>query len=501
MSLFEQSIRVSAHQAWTFVASHPKLSVVGVCILLQIARWIYLLFFHPLARFPGPKIAAISELWYAYVYASGQSVWVLDEAHKKYGPVVRTSPNSLSFATSASIRDIYRQKNFLKASSFDDIDAVFEVPGLGTDKDPESHAKQRKLSNPAFTTSAVREYEPLINEYLDPFLKAIEERGKDVQGVNMEEWFKYLIFDTAGALSTGESFDALKGGVPHRWMKMVTGLLDMAAYHTVLSRITGIKFLLSLITPHLMVEERKFHTDWIKDHVNRRIASPSDRKDFLHHFIEKDGSTTCSVEQLYAHTSHFLPGTTETTAIVILATFYHLLKTPAAWHQLQEEIRRAFTSVEDINSTALSALPYLNAVLREGLRIMPGFSNGFPRYSPGAVVSGHFVPKGTVVSTHHWTVVHDETNFEAPYEFRPERWIDPNNGDTKEASQPFGLGSRNCIGQNLAWVLMRLYLAKTIFLYDLELVDPKQDWMRESKSYFLWIKAPLMVRVSRRNGV
>jgi cytochrome P450 len=101
----------------------------------------------------------------------------------------------------------------------------------------------------------------------------------------------------------------------------------------------------------------------------------------------------------------------------------------------------------------------------------------------------------TKVSTHPWTVTHSEEYWDNPDEFRPERWLEEGNKDVKDASVPFGLGTRQCLGQNIAWMEMRLYLAKMMWLYNLELVDKERDWVKDCKTYFMWMKAPLMIKV------
>ena len=53
----------------------------------------------------------------------------------------------------------------------------------------------------------------------------------------------------------------------------------------------------------------------------------------------------------------------------------------------------------------------------------------------------------TEVYTSVWTVHHDAANFDRPYDFLPERWLDPKSKDIKEASQPFSVGPRGCIGR------------------------------------------------------
>ena len=92
-------------------------------------------------------------------------------------------------------------------------------------------------------------------------------------------------------------------------------------------------------------------------------------------------------------------------------------------------------------------------------------------------------------------------NFHRPTEFIPERWIDGPEGkgefadDKRGVLQPFSMGTRNCIGRNLAYAEMRLILAKVLFHFDLELDSAATgDWF-DQKSWGLWIKNPLYVRL------
>lgn len=79
---------------------------------------------------------------------------------------------------------------------------------------------------------------------------------------------------------------------------------------------------------------------------------------------------------------------------MLVGTTYFLAKTPRVQQFLQKEIREAFESVDDITAAKLSTMKYLTAVIHEGLRSFPPGPTGLPRYSPGALVDGHFVPKG-----------------------------------------------------------------------------------------------------------
>jgi cytochrome P450 len=158
----------------------------------------------------------------------------------------------------------------------------------------------------------------------------------------------------------------------------------------------------------------------------------------------------------------------ETTAHTLSSAVYYLLKTPESKRRLFDEVRSRYTDFDEIDATSALQLPYLRAVINEALRIHPSGAQGFPRVSPGMTVHGLYVPPGvrylidTLFQTHQaekiyqteiytsaWAVTHDPRNFEDPNKFRPERWLDPSCTDVKEASQPFSLGSRACVGRKL----------------------------------------------------
>lgn len=93
---------------------------------------------------------------------------------------------------------------------------------------------------------------------------------------------------------------------------------------------------------------------------------------------------------------------------------------------------------------------------------------------------------------YHYAVYHSEKHFALPDEFHPERWLgdgDPRfANDDREAFQPFNLGPRNCIGRSLAYVEMRLILARVLWNFDIRLADDSKDWFTGQKVYFIWEK-------------
>lgn len=73
---------------------------------------------------------------------------------------------------------------------------------------------------------------------------------------------------------------------------------------------------------------------------------------------------------------------------------FYLMEMPESYKALTHEIRDTFGSYDRINVQSTAKLQYLTACLEETLRIISTNATGLPRYSPGAVVDGHYIPKG-----------------------------------------------------------------------------------------------------------
>lgn len=170
----------------------------------------------------------------------------------------------------------------------------------------------------------------------------------------------------------------------------------------------------------------------------------------------------CSEVRSFTKTTSIAGG--ETVSTFLAGVTYFLLKHPQKLKTLVTEIREAFKSYADINAKDAQQLTYLQAVINEGLRLFPPASQGSPRISSGFELHGRYIPQGVSfiapslitqssrlfqaeINVSPWTVAHNPDYWDKPMEFRPERWLDPQSSDVKEASQPFLLGPRSCIGR------------------------------------------------------
>ena len=127
---------------------------------------------------------------------------------------------------------------------------------------------------------------------------------------------------------------------------------------------------------------------------------------------------------------------------------------PPKLAHLTSEVRAAFKSPSDITFQAVAALPYLQACIRETMRLYPPVAVGVPRIIPagGREIMGRWLPPGTRAAVHHYSASHSVANFRNPDNFVPERWTPEGTAgefadDDRGASAPFSVGPRNCIGQ------------------------------------------------------
>ena len=98
----------------------------------------------------------------------------------------------------------------------------------------------------------------------------------------------------------------------------------------------------------------------------------------------------------------------------------------------------------------LEKLPYLTALIAEGLRLSYGVASRMPRIAPDRTLEhgGWKMPPGTAVSMTPSSIFHDENIFPDSYSFSPERFLDPVRSKASEQCfAPFGRGTRSCLGK------------------------------------------------------
>ncbi|KAH0837651.1 Versicolorin B desaturase [Fonsecaea pedrosoi] len=191
----------------------------------------YNLFFHPLRRYPGPKLWAISNIPWNYYNLRLCLPLKIHELHQKYGSVVRIGPNQLSYNSGAAWKEIYfgtGTHEYLK-----DLHRGFGIPQDPNPKewpmtvsDTPRHRRIRRALLPAFSERALRDQSPLLNSYLDILILRLRERaGKAPEDIIT--WVNRFTVDALGHFCFGQSFNALQDS---KTPDLVNVLIDSVAY-------------------------------------------------------------------------------------------------------------------------------------------------------------------------------------------------------------------------------------------------------------------------------
>ncbi|RVX75020.1 hypothetical protein B0A52_01297 [Exophiala mesophila] len=478
--------------------------VVSVGLAVAIAYGLYNAFLHPLAAVPGPRLYAASNLPYLAALLAGRWPFVLSKLHDQYGPAVRFTPSDVSFITPQAWQTIYGHKkqgqlSFQKdkrlyRSALTDADNILLA-------DDANHSRHRRLLAHAFSEKALRGQEGVLNHYLALLLSQLSKRADNGEVVNLVQWYNFTTFDIIGDLAFGEPFGCLAAGVYHPWVDTIFDGFKLAVLNQAIKRLPIAAPILRRFIPKQLVKNQMDHLKLSFEKAQKRLETGNtEREDFMSYILRFNDEKGMNPDEIGENANILILAGSETTATLLSGTTFWLLKNPSIYKKLVQEIRTMFAKEEDMTSITIAGAKYLLAVLSEGLRIYPPSPGGLGRVTPkgGAMVDGFQIPEGTVVSVPHWASYHSKHNFVRPDEFIPERWLnDPRfENDVRDVVQPFQFGPRNCLGKNLAYIEMRLILARMLWNFDIELMPDSEHWNEQNILSF-WDKGPLNIRLHR----
>lgn len=160
--------------------------------------------------------------------------------------------------------------------------------------------------------------------------------------------------------------------------------------------------------------------------------------------------------------------------------------------------RQRLASESDIKN-----LPYLQAILKETLRLYPAAPLSVTHKSTeDCTVAGYHIPSGTHLLTNLSKIHRDPQVYEDPLEFRPERFLTTHKGVDLRGQHfeliPFGAGRRMCPGVSFALLMMQLTLANLLIGFDIATPDHKPVDMREQVGLTNIKASPLQVLLKPR---
>ncbi|TVY82000.1 Cytochrome P450 monooxygenase yanH [Lachnellula suecica] len=471
-------------------SGHFKKLLIGVTLVLwgaTVTRGLYNVTLHPLANFPGPFWAGLTPWWKTY-----EEFWIgtsmlhrYRELHAKHGPVIRISPNELSFGGPILAYDEIYNARF-------DKDLAWQK-NLGTQhstfgRPTVSEAKRRRdLLLPFFSRRSILALEHVVQEKTDILIAKLLRQHEEGVVSDLHLGYSCYTVDIITDFCFAQSAEALS--FPDFHAPLVDALLALAdswsamKHFPILQKINSLPTWLSLRIAPAMKGFVEYQTN-LQTQINDLIANPYKLKEASHAIIyetllaeNKEQGTPLTFVELDHEAQSLVAAGVDTTMVTLVTGTYELLKKPEMAAKLRLELKYAWPSLHGrpLGLEALERLPYLAAVIKESLRTAPHITAGFPRIVPdgGKEIGGVFVPGGAKVSMSVLFPHNDPTIFADPQEFKPERWL-LSSKETTELEQflvPFSHGPRACLGRPLAYAELFLAFANVFRKIDLQLTE------------------------------
>ncbi|KAK8061941.1 hypothetical protein PG994_008307 [Apiospora phragmitis] len=481
-------------------------TAANLFLVYQLGSIIYALTLHPLANHPGPIMTATSRIPFWIACVTGKQVLWMHNLHTKYGPVVRYSPNDLSFIDQggAEWKAIHGHemggRELPKAREWF-VEPANGIYGINSAPAHEDHRRFRKLFAPAFSERALKSNEPVLRKHVELLVAKLGEAANEGRTVDMVQMFQFTTFDFMGDLTFGQPLGLLRGLKYSRWVEAVFDSIKVIPVAQIIQYYPWLHALFRLLEPRSVRDMKYTHFKHSADRVDMRLQRGAEEPDIWTMVMAAKGSQQLSLEEMYCHADVFMLAGSETTGTSLSGLTYYLLANPEKLAILTKQIRSLFKHEIEVTLQRTAGIEYLNACIQEALRLYPPVPVGVPRVvaKAGEHIGGQWVAPGTRVSVHHYATYRSPLNFRDPDTFAPERWLRDTDSDAdslykddrRGSCQPFAYGPRDCLGRNLAMHEMRYNMARVLFNFDLRLSPESEGWNGQ-KAFILWEKKPLM---------
>ncbi|EXJ53387.1 uncharacterized protein A1O5_13376 [Cladophialophora psammophila CBS 110553] len=469
-----------------------------------------------LRRFPTPSIVALTPFWLMYHSSRGRRYAAVDEAHRKLGPVVRISSNHISFASPQAFKEIYNYGSKIAKDDFYETIAAGN-PSMAQTASKLEHATKRRNLSYVFAAQHITAMEPRVMRVVEKLCRNITAKSQGqpisdddnyrcVDGVfDLRPWLNMASFDAITSMFWSNEYGFLDRGNDKCPTQSASGSITqvnaMNTYHS------AVHF--NAWLAHLPERWYKLGRQILKyshgqlagDHfsgmarylVNERLRSRPAEPDLFSSLpleASEKRPVPMTFDEVLAECTTMLDAGNDTTQTSLTNCMYQLARQPEKQRKLRRELLQALPlSKRPVASYAdLQGIKYLRACLDESFRVRSPLGFGLPRkvIEQGVVISGHDIYPGTTVSAPLYSLHLNEALFRNAREFIPERWLpneidlsfhtsDEEHRNLKDYVLPFSLGSRACIGRNLAYMELSIVIAALIMSFEWQLARPDEE--------------------------
>lgn len=449
-----------------------------ICALVVLAAYILYKYyeFHVIVnriRLPGPKpvpffgnlfdVDLSTTLWYKAM-----------EWQNKYGNMFQVFYMFRRIVIIGgdyeTVKDVYTNGVFHKAPVLEDLNGQ---SGL-IFSEGEPWARARKICSSAFNIQHLRlftDHMHLCADHLVEKLRTLTSSKQFQNYVDMDEIFMRSALDCIGRTMFSIDFQALDTD------SEITDHIQTYLSEAFQQAVNSVHW----ITHPLSLMKRKRSAQFLIGYVDAIINSRAELRKTQHShesrdlldllFDAHDNSLVLSKKEIRDQVFTFMFAGHETTAHTLAFALANIAQHPNVAKKIREELDQTIGTDPTAKIGHEHKLPYLNAVIKETLRMYP-IAPSIPRIlAEDRVVGGHLLPAGTRVAISLCALHYNPQVWDNPTVFDPERFLTLNDATSANffAHSPFGHGRRSCLGQHFAMMEMRIFLGSLMRNFDFAL--------------------------------
>ncbi|KAJ5718661.1 benzoate 4-monooxygenase cytochrome P450 [Penicillium malachiteum] len=462
---------------------------LGLASLISIV--IYRLYFHPLSHIPGPALAKITHLyeWYYDLYLGGQFTFQLHNLHKKYGPIIRINPDDIHINDPYFFDQIYNQTNGRANKPPRFAEAFGPYPATIGTAPHELHRLRRSALNPFFSKKSVNDLFPVMWKPIEILLQRLKQYSETGEVLNMKYCYAAATMDIMTAYCFAhEPSNVLQPDFGRKTFDdvdsfLIVSLLNIHIPWTIRFTYSLPDWVNKTLAPAMasMLDFRLALSEQVEDirHDKNVAYKDAGHRTVFHDLLSsKLPPQELGRDRLRDEAFSLVTAGFGTTAYVLRATAYHIAANQAIRQRLYEELVDAIPDTHQPPSlNVIEQLPYLSAVVLEGLRVSEPVTHRMNRQFPDHSLDYHgiSIPRNTVVGTTAMLIHQNEKLFPEPYIFKPERWLGAEGKKLERFLVSFNRGPRACLGINLAKAELFLILAAVFRQFDFDVSAVKRE--------------------------
>ncbi|KAL8685638.1 MAG: hypothetical protein Q9218_007635 [Villophora microphyllina] len=482
------------------IPSMHCLLVIALSAILDfvVAGGIYRLYFSPLAKFPGPKLAALT-YWYEFYYdlvQGGRFQWKIARMHEDYGSIVRLNPNELHIQDTGFYDEFYRRN---KLDKYPGQTRFFGTPDTHfTTNEQELHRLRRAPLAPSFSKKSVSQMLGVIQERIAVLCSRMHDCRAQHKPMPLGLGYVALTVDVISSYALGDCYHLLETenlGAEHH--QSIISLIESGHFIKHFPGVYGLmrmlpNYVVTLMQPKMKSTLRIVQKmqDGIKSTIQDiQRGSCNHNSSVFAKLLDSDlPSQEKSLDRLGREGMVLIIAGSEATARTLSVVSYHLLANPEKLAKLQKQLQVTVPDPNILPSLAqLENAPYLYACIQEGLRLAHGIAGRLPRVSRDPFVYQSWkIPAETPVGMTSVFMHEDESIFPNHKEFKPERWLDAKGAGSRldRYLVSFGRGTRQCIGISLAYAELYMTVATIFRRFELELFETDGSTVEYSRDHF-----------------